>query len=91
MLASTRERATGFGERALRELAAGGEIEPNWRVAYETTEDSEHAKVYRIWFEKQDRSDSFGVRVAVGVKASTEETEEAAVEEAKRLVRERGL
>jgi hypothetical protein len=89
MVTSTRGQTTGFSESALRELAACGELEPGWRVAYETTEDSGDVKVYRVWFEKHDRSDSFGVRVAVGVKASTWETEEAAAEEIKRLVRAR--
>ncbi len=91
MVASTRGRTTGFGERALQELAARGEIEPDWRVAYETTEDSGGAKVYRVWFEKQDRSDSFGVRATVGVEASALETEAAVVEEIKRQVRARSL
>jgi hypothetical protein len=86
---STRERTVGLGEKALRELIASGEIESDWCVAHETIEASGSTKVYRIWFEKQDRSDSFSVRLAIGVKASPEETEAAAVEEVKRLIRVR--
>ena len=90
-MTSTRWQTQRGGERALRELVAGGEIEPGWRVAYQTAEDSGRAKVYRLWFEKDDHSDSFGVSFAVDGNASPEEAEEAAVEEIKCLVRARRL
>ena len=90
-MTSTREQKIRFGERVLRELIAGGEIEPDWRVAYETLDDSDSAKVYRLWFEKLDHSDSFGVRVEIKVEALPEGTEEAAVEEIRSRVRARCL
>lgn len=87
MVTSTGRQATEFGERALSELEAVGEIEAGWRVAYETAEDCGGAKAYRLWFEKYDHSDSFSIRLEVSVKADAEETDEATVEEIKRLVR----
>jgi hypothetical protein len=88
IVTSMEGRATEFGERALRELETGGEIEPGWRLVYETAEDCEGAKAYRLWFEKYDRSDSFSVRLEIG---SADETDEATLEEIKRLVRARRL
>lgn len=88
MVTSRESRATEFAERALSELEAGGEIEAGWHVAYETAEDCGGAKAYRLWFEKDDRSDSFGVRLEIG---SADETDEATLEEIKRLVRARLL
>ena len=90
-MTSMRWQIEGIGERALRELAAGGELESDWRVAYQTTEETGCAKVYCLWFEKQDHSDSFAISFAVNGDASSEETEEASVEEVKRLVRARRL
>ena len=88
MVTSKGRRATDFGERALSELETGGEIEPGWRVAYETAEDCGGARACRLWFEKHDRSDSFSVRLEMG---SADETDEATLEEIKRLVRARRL
>lgn len=84
-------KAMGFGESALRELKAEGEIEPSWRFAYETTEVLGDTKVSSLWFEKDDRSDSFLIRHAVRVAATPEETERDAVDEIKRLIRARRL
>lgn len=90
-MTSMRWQTEEIGERALRELTTGGEIEPGWRVAYQTTDDSGGAKVYRLWFEREDHSDSFGVRFVVDGNAPPQETEAAAVEEVKRLIRARRL
>lgn len=91
MMTSTRKQEVRVGKRALRELVDGSELEAVWHVAYETADDSGVTTLYRVWFEKRDRSDSFGVSAVVSTRASQTETEAAAVEEIKRLVRARNL